>query len=1045
MKAPLALSACLAVVIVVGILAAGAREGEEGARKVSVEVYEALADEGKARVHVVLNEPEASKTKAHDADVVEKERQSRRAAVLSEIRLQNIVPQSGGNFFAELTETEIETLRADARIARIEPEQMRYIFLQDSRVQVNATRTHALVENSLNLTGIGQAVCIVDTGANYSHPDLGGCYGNNSASSTCKVLGGYDFNNGDSNPMDDQGHGTHVAGIIAANGSMNGIASGAKLIIIKACDSSGTCPDSNISKGINWCVGNASAYNISVISMSLGSNLSTGYCNDDPLAPDIQNAISKNISVVIATGNGLDNNGNGNSTAIAKPACVENVTAVGAVSKQDAITSYSNQFSLMRLLAPGGLSTNAATRINATCITGDAASGYCGKQGTSMAAPHVAAAIVVLREYLNSTAQKRTPQQIEAILNNTGKRITDSATGLNYSRINLYDAIISLDVSTPNVSLVSPANGTSSLEVNQTFRCNATDLALRNATLYVWNASSSVLNQSIATTSGAAAALEFNASNLNRGTHQWNCLFVDENNNAAFIAPNRTITVADVTVTLAAPSSGVTLNTNQTLSCNATTTATLSNSTLYVWNASGSAINTTVQNTSGAANITNFSYNFLNEGVHPWNCLFVTGTNLQQFASANFSITYDVTRPRVNITTPGNNSWQNKGNFNVTLHENGTCLASFTGGVMNTSLSSANNRIFNGSNATLVHGTNYTLFYYCNDSAGNLNASTRQSFIVDLTAPNITLLAPNNSYNLTADSTTVVFNYSIIEELNVSSCSLILNGAVDQTNATIANTSANQSFTKSLSAAAYTWLVNCTDEAGNAGNSSARTITISAPPSTSSGGGGGGGGSGGGGAASVTGTTYRPTLSDVQQGYTRPLKASDKIAVAIPSAPGGGNSTGSGSSGSGSVTTVEHTITIDNVTDTKAYLTIRSEPINVTLTVGESAKFNLTSPAYYDLFVNLESIINRTANVTVRVINEPFVVNATAVALNTAAASNNASGNQTGAAGSKETKARRVWVVYLIIAFVLALIVAIGAYLYGHWRRQKNETLTPEQ
>jgi hypothetical protein len=1054
MKIYATLGICIAALIVVGVMIAGTggAEAEKGARKISSEVYEALENEEKVRVYVRLNEPEVNRLDEHRLTTesedysklsIETKRNLMRAEILSEIKPERLIPQTGGNFFTELTEAEIEALSTDTRIASIEREKTRYIFLQDSRVQANATRTAALVESNLNLTGIGQTVCVIDSGANYSHSDLGGCYGNNSASSTCKVLGGYDFTNSDNDPMDDNGHGTHVAGIIAANGSINGVAPGAKLIIIKACNSAGSCSDSNIAAGINWCAGNASTYNISVISMSLGSNLSTGYCNNDPLASNIQNAVSKNISVVIATGNGLNNDGNGNSTAIAAPACVENVTAVGAVSKQDAITSYSNQFSLMRLLAPGGLSTNAATRINATCITSDSTSGYCGKQGTSMAAPHVAGAIAIMREYINATAQKKTPQQIEAILNNTGKRITNSATGLNYSRINIYEAIVSLDATAPNVSLVSPENATSSLNINQTFRCNATDLALRNATLYVWNASSSILNQSMLTTSGAAVALEFNASNLSRGVHQWNCLFVDENNNAVFAAPNRTITIADLTTTLAAPTSDITVNTNQTLSCNATTTANLSNSTLYVWNASGSIINTSVQNTSGSANTTNFSYNFLNESVHVWNCLFVTGTNLQQFANSNSSITYDVTRPRVNVTTPANNSWQNKGNFNTTLNENGTCLASFTGGIVNVTLSSTDNRIFNGSNATLVHGTNYTVFYYCNDSAGNLNVSTRQSFTVDLTAPNVTLLNPNNSYNLTASSTSVVFNYSVADELNISSCSLILDGATDQTNSSITNKSANHSFTKSLNAAAYTWSVNCTDEAGNVGNSSARTITISAPASSSSSGGGGGGGGGSGGAALISGTTYRPTLSDVQQGYTRALKSKDKITVAIPTTSGGG-SVGAVSGGSGNATTVEHTVTVENVTDTKAYFIIRSDPVNVTLGIGESTKLNLTSPAYYDLFVKLESIFNKTANVTVKVINESFVINTTALETtnktNGTIASNNISGNQTGKVENKESVGKRTWIIYLIAGIVLVLMAAIGAYLYWYWQNQQKNT-----
>jgi subtilisin family serine protease len=66
------------------------------------------------------------------------------------------------------------------------------------------------------LTGKNIKLAIIDTGIDYTHPDLGGCFG-----PSCKVVSGYDFVNNDNDPIDDQGHGTHVAGIAAGNGSYN--------------------------------------------------------------------------------------------------------------------------------------------------------------------------------------------------------------------------------------------------------------------------------------------------------------------------------------------------------------------------------------------------------------------------------------------------------------------------------------------------------------------------------------------------------------------------------------------------------------------------------------------------------------------------------------------------------------------------------------------------------------------------------------------------------------------------------------------------------
>src|SRR3989344_2424081 len=102
-------------------------------------------------------------------------------------------------FSAELTESEIKKLAKQNYIQKIEYDYPVSAFLQDSAVIINATNTWSKQLSAYNLTGINQTICIIDTGANYSHRDLGGCYGNNDPLSACKVLGGYDFVNGDSN------------------------------------------------------------------------------------------------------------------------------------------------------------------------------------------------------------------------------------------------------------------------------------------------------------------------------------------------------------------------------------------------------------------------------------------------------------------------------------------------------------------------------------------------------------------------------------------------------------------------------------------------------------------------------------------------------------------------------------------------------------------------------------------------------------------------------------------------------------------------------
>ncbi|MEM3405715.1 MAG: S8 family serine peptidase [Candidatus Pacearchaeota archaeon] len=277
-------------------------------------------------------------------------------------------------FSAELTKEEIENIIKDDKVEKIYYDFPVYAFLQDSTNIINATSSWNLQVNDINLTGKGQTVCIIDTGIDYNHSDLGGCYGEG-----CKVIGGYDFVNNDTDPMDDNEHGTHVAGIVAASGKIYGVAPDANLVAIKALDASGSGDFSDVVAGIEWCVSNASIFNISVISMSLGTKypyLFNNYCdeNDTLTAQSINLALSKNISVVIATGN------DGYYNAISFPACIYNSTRVTSTNKEDTNISYFantwNDSSKIILAAPG-------ENINSTEVGSD----YIEMSGTSMATP----------------------------------------------------------------------------------------------------------------------------------------------------------------------------------------------------------------------------------------------------------------------------------------------------------------------------------------------------------------------------------------------------------------------------------------------------------------------------------------------------------------------------------------------------------------------------------------------------------------------------------------------------------------------------------
>jgi len=181
---------------------------------------------------------------------------------------------------------------------------------------------------SMGFQGEGQTVCVIDSGINYTHPALGGCTSAQFLGGTCsKVIAGYDFYNNDKDPMDDAGHGTHIAGIVASEDSIyKGVAPKAKLVALKVCNALGeNCTKDLEEAAFNWCIGNASKYNISVITMSLGGTTKNkDFCNSDQLANEINTAVGQGIAVIISSGNEEFVDGIGAS------ACVQNATSVGA-------------------------------------------------------------------------------------------------------------------------------------------------------------------------------------------------------------------------------------------------------------------------------------------------------------------------------------------------------------------------------------------------------------------------------------------------------------------------------------------------------------------------------------------------------------------------------------------------------------------------------------------------------------------------------------------------------------------------------------------
>ena len=198
------------------------------------------------------------------------------------------------------------------------------------------------------------------------------------------MLGGYDFVNDDFDPLDDNGHGTHCAGIIAADPTniyaVAGVAPGADLYALKVLNSQGSGLTSDIIAAIEWAIGTiGTAEPMQVISMSLGS--SEVQLGLRPRAIPLDN---NGIVVVAAAGN----NGLARRTpsSISYPARYESVIAVGATDQNNVRASFSSTGPELDLMAPGVSILSDYLNVD----TSDGDYDTVTMSGTSMACPHVA-------------------------------------------------------------------------------------------------------------------------------------------------------------------------------------------------------------------------------------------------------------------------------------------------------------------------------------------------------------------------------------------------------------------------------------------------------------------------------------------------------------------------------------------------------------------------------------------------------------------------------------------------------------------------------
>jgi subtilisin family serine protease len=304
-----------------------------------------------------------------------------------------------------------------------------------------------VVRNTLGYTGAGIGVAVIDSGLTAWHDDLTrGRVTTTFPYGDQRLVKFVDFVHGRTQPYDDYGHGTHVAGIVAGNGydsagQKAGIAPRASLIALKVLDGNGTGTIGNIIAALNWVALNAKTYNIRVVNLSVGANIHESYLTD-PLTLATRQVTALGITVVAAAGNlGKNAAGQEQFGGITAPANAPWVLTVGASStmgtltrNDDTLADFSSRgptfkdylakpdlvapgVGTISLAAPGSLfyATKPAALLAGTLSLGSFP--YLSLSGTSMAAPVVSGTIALMLQ-ANPTL---TPNLIKAILQYTAQ------------------------------------------------------------------------------------------------------------------------------------------------------------------------------------------------------------------------------------------------------------------------------------------------------------------------------------------------------------------------------------------------------------------------------------------------------------------------------------------------------------------------------------------------------------------------------------------------------------------------------------------------